>query len=245
VSESPRSQDAAPEIRDAGTIDGWGGLSKLVSEHYKKGWIFRGVRWSKYGLRPSIGRQGMRKSAADGSDLPYSISEERKALQVFKREAAARYSWPKLSELEWMVLGQHTGLPTRMVDWTENPLVAAYFAVEDPRREAAIYGVVAPPDVTDMALDPFAALPGPVQLVRPSYVSPRIPAQLGVLTVHARPDIDWVAPEIHRWTIPAAATFTLKGILAYCGFHSASMFPDSADQHTQYVSWRHKWNRLP
>jgi hypothetical protein len=37
--------------------------------------------------------------AADGSPLPYSIAEERKVMRVFKREAAARYGWPKLSDL--------------------------------------------------------------------------------------------------------------------------------------------------
>lgn len=45
------------------------------------------------------------------------------------------------SKLEWLALMQHHGAPTRLLDWTMTPYVAAYFALEDANESCAVWAI--------------------------------------------------------------------------------------------------------
>lgn len=89
---------------------------KRVSKDKPVVW-FRGQAVARWNLRPSIMRP------------PHSFDDELVLLKRFKQNAVPLVDAVPAGEADWLFLMQHHKVPTRLLDWTESPLVALYFAV--------------------------------------------------------------------------------------------------------------------
>ena len=91
-------------------------------QRYRSPYAFRGMSCADHSLSSSLVRLA---GDADTRKLELALLRNFRKYAVTEGEHAD-------SIWDWLALGQHRGLPTRLLDWTYSPLVALHFATEAP-----------------------------------------------------------------------------------------------------------------
>src|ERR1700678_359316 len=104
-------------------------VAYMMRDTGDSGYVWRGQRDATWDLVSSLER------SFTVSKVSYSQrgDREQQALSYFRAHAAGYLDWtpPENDMVSWLVTMQHYGCPTRLLDWTESPFVAVYFAYCD------------------------------------------------------------------------------------------------------------------
>ena len=110
-------------------------VSGLTQKHGLKLW-YRGEENSELSLIPSIQRSQKRIDVERYITNDFYI----RARQIMKNPPE------KHNYAAWVSIMQHYGLPTRMLDWSQSPLIASFFATEtykvQPTLDACVWVLV-------------------------------------------------------------------------------------------------------
>ncbi|GAA4274725.1 FRG domain-containing protein [Aquimarina gracilis] len=193
-------------------------LEAFESQKAGQNFVYRGVSNSKYQLITSLGR------CESAMGKPIERLEIR-LTKLFKESSIPYLEHKPDNELEWLAVAQHYGLPTRLLDWSYNPLVSTYFAVEsNPDNDSAVYILSGCSTIQD----PYKTNPYKLDRVykyRPPYISARIQNQSGVFTVHNAPDIPWEHDKLKKVVIPKELKPVIKKTLFKYGVNQRLIYP--------------------
>ena len=149
-----------------------------------------------------------------------------------------------------LFLMQHHGIPTRLLDWSENFAVALHFAIQNRKSESAIW-ILDPYDLNEQALgvqkvkylnqdfqdgyeyyfipDIDEEFPADVIAIGSDSRTSRVRSQRGVFTLHQ--NLDQALEEIYpsalkKIILPREAVSQARRFLRLAGVNEFSLFPD-------------------
>ncbi len=104
------------ELCEAIYVDSW----KDDLQRFRTDYAFRGVSDKNYPLDNRF-----RRTCGNDEKLEYHL------LRNFKKYAQIENKSNLTSDWRVLTIGQHYGLPTRLIDWTYSPFIAIHFATSD------------------------------------------------------------------------------------------------------------------
>jgi len=150
-------------------ITDWRVKHKIAERGFHSRVWYRGHSKRTYSLVPGVYRSEFTKLAQTcsnvGDDEERRLTLERDMLNEFRTTGATFFNPDHIISLYF--IAQHNGMPTRLLDWTSNPLAALFFTVEDEDNN----------DGDVFVMEPTKLIPRPTRRLdksKPNLVWPHI-----------------------------------------------------------------------
>jgi hypothetical protein len=192
-------------------------------------WLFRGQADPNWPLVPKSGRS------------PFDSYDDRSLFEAWARMSVELAAGESRDTWDLLAVAQHHGLATRLLDWSFNPLIAAFFSVWESRAsDAVLYAYYSRSKYVDSgAVSPFDFRG--VRRFKPKGLAQRIMRQSGILTAHGPP-----TAELDRALLPGDVLekiiidheyrSQLLFDLSFYGINRLSLFPD-LDGLAAHINW--------
>lgn len=232
------------------TIEDYMALIKQSKEAISKNsefasFLFRG-QISDYPLIPKIRRLEAKNNLLQTEWL--LLNEFKRANPLLIKEHMPMDDW------DYLTLGQHFGLPTRLLDWSNSALTALWFATEGqpaselPTPYAVVWILAAYHDDFDLNIQethPFDV--EQTRIFRPRIIKQRINNQSGVFSIFSTQEIlekqeidnnPAFKEKLIKVKIPADKTDEIRTDLDTMGVNAFSIYPELEGLCT-YLQWRY------
>ena len=223
---------------------------ELISAYPNLAWVYRGESDLTRDIVSKAGRPKYFLAETEWSESDGFGPRDIRRFRHWRRLAVAYERDLPENDFDCLAYAQHYGLATRFLDWSKNPLVALFFAVDScSKKDGAVY-CFSP----HLHLDSQTAVMGSVPeiaLFTPPPFDQRILLQSGVLTYMPNPsvpllpssirDLGGLAPDhgmnLVRFVVLKDMKPILKRMLDEIGVNRKSLFPD-IEGLSNFVNWQ-------
>ncbi len=228
-------------------------FKKIVFNPAKEIILFRGQSCDKP-LLPKIARWESEFLENDMIKPTQIENVESEMLGELMRRAGIIGQHLPNSNWDCLALAQHHGMNTRLLDWTENPLVALFFCIDgnsnDFQSEKVVWRlrvpkaeIVSPSSVSNL----FGQ--EKTRIYRPNLLSPRMAAQSGWFTLHSYPPfvpLDQDEPyqdSLGKLFLSFGQANSALFYLDQMAINRSTLFPD-LDGLCQHLNWKAGYNQV-
>ena len=213
---------------DVRRLESWDEFLKVITDSRYSDWAFRGHPNEQWPLFSALSRYLMTFRV----DPAVWAAQEERILRIFKRKGHHFLGGGLLpdDDFEWLALMQHHGAPTRLLDFTWSPYVAAFFALQRAIGDAAVWAfnpaLISKPEAVDRQQPLFQSTIDPTdgEEFRRYFLKQEIP-------------FVWVGEphSMNRRLIAQSGTFAIPGILTQSMDEILSTYPDPKNTLVKFI----------